>query len=709
MANLTPQALRVMQERYLAPGETPEQRFRAVAEAVAEAEPEHGHILADQYFDMMNELRFLPNSPTLMNAGKGNGLQLAACYVLPVEDSLDEIFESVKQAAIIHKSGGGTGFSFSRLRPAGSRVGTTNGVSSGPVSFLRVFDAATEAIKQGGTRRGANMGILNVDHPDIEEFIDCKLDGGITNFNISVGVTNAFMDAVERDASWPLRDPATGAVVRSVRAADLWNKLVNSAWASGDPGIIFLDHVNVGHANPDTRRKVEATNPCGEVPLYPYEACNLGSINLAKFVVDGHVDLVGIRSTANLAARFLDGVVTVNPYPLDIIRENVLDYRRIGLGVMGWADMLSMLEIPYDSDEARGLAGRIAAAIRGEAEAMSRALATKYGPFRAFNHSIYADEPPLRNATLTTIAPTGTISIIAGCSSGIEPHFALAYSHEAPGQDRKLAFMNPVLSASLYTVDWNAVSRKGTGEGYPWHKYYLTAHEIDPRDHVLMQAAWQQFTDNAVSKTINLRHDATVDDVASAYLDAYTHGCLGITVFRDGCKGYDKQVLHAGNEATPVLRERGAILNGQTVRIVAPEGKVNVTVNSDKEGPLEVFVNVGKAGSDISALAEATGRLCSLVLRIPSSMPVEERMRELIHQLSDIGGSRTVGFGPNQVRSMPDAVARALRIMVDASDAAVAQPVQHAVSGNMCPECHNLTLHNIEGCKKCEVCGYSEC
>ncbi|HTU03718.1 MAG TPA: adenosylcobalamin-dependent ribonucleoside-diphosphate reductase, partial [Candidatus Sulfotelmatobacter sp.] len=454
-------ALRVLRERYLDKGlgeraenagETPEDMCWRVASAIAAAEATWGRTqeqvqeMASRFYEMMVDGAFLPNSPTLMNAGKANGLQYSACFVLPVGDSMDEIFEAVKRAAIIHKSGGGTGFAFSRLRPKDTAVRSTGGKASGPVSFLKVFNGATEAVKQGGTRRGANMGILKVDHPDILEFIQCKLDGGIANFNISVAVTDLFMQAVAADAEYDLVDPHTRKVAGRLRAKEVFNRVVDAAWRTGDPGLVFIDRVNAGPANPVPELEaIEATNPCGEQPLAPNDACNLGSINLAVFVRDDArapaIAWDTLEACVRLAVRFLDDVIQVNPYPLPEIMEEVQANRRIGLGVMGWADLLIQLGIPYDSEAALDLAGRMMEFITSIGRDESARLAEERGHFPNWPNSIYRDGRPVRNSTVTTIAPTGTISIIAGCSSGIEPLFAVAYSHIVG--DRRLSFVNP--------------------------------------------------------------------------------------------------------------------------------------------------------------------------------------------------------------------------------------------------------------------------
>jgi ribonucleoside-diphosphate reductase alpha chain len=721
-----------------------------VAGAIASAEaawgrtPQQIHEVAGKFYEMMVDGAFLPNSPTLMNAGKDNGLQYSACFVLPVGDSMDEIFEAVKRAAIIHKSGGGTGFSFSRLRPKDTEVKSTGGKASGPVSFLRVFNGATEAVKQGGTRRGANMGILQVDHPDILEFIHCKLDGGISNFNISVAVTEPFMEAVATNGEYELKDPHTHRVTGRLKAREVFDRIVSAAWQTGDPGLVFIDRVNRGSANPVPELEtIEATNPCGEQPLAPNDACNLGSINLDKFARPGDpkapVAWDALERTVRLGVRFLDDVIQVNPYPLPEIVEEVRRNRRIGLGVMGWSDLLIQLGIAYDSQAALDLAGRVMEFLTRVGRDESARLAEERGPFPNWSRSIYRGGPPLRNSTVTTIAPTGTISIIAGCSSGIEPLFAVAYSHIVG--ERHLTFVNPHFEAVARTRGFYSqelmekVAAHGTLHGLgevpeDVRRVFVTAHEIEPEWHVRMQAAFQRYTDNGVSKTINLPNTATVEDVAKAYRLAYDLGCLGITVFRDGCKSaHGGQVLHVGTAAKDkgdleeheglahvptTVKPRPRTLRGVTFRVDTPLGTGYVHVNQSATGePFEVFLNVGKAGSDVQADAEALGRLISLILRMPSPLTPRERVEEIVKQLDRIGGRRDAGMGPARVRSIPDAVAQVLAEYTGLREPGE-EHVREAREGrtkasDMCPDCQNFTLVFEEGCQKCHVCGFSEC
>jgi ribonucleoside-diphosphate reductase alpha chain len=688
---------------------------------------------------MMVEGQFLPNSPTLMNAGKDNQLQYSACYVLPVGDSMGEIFDSVKSAAIIHQSGGGTGFAFSRLRPKNDTVRSTGGRASGPVSFLRVFNAATEAVKQGGTRRGANMGVLRVDHPDILEFIECKLDGGITNFNISVAITDAFMAALEAGLDYDLVNPRTGLSVGRLSAREVFDRIVHAAWRTGDPGLVFIDRINASPANPTPEAGlIEATNPCGEQPLLPNEACNLGSLNVSRFarLRDGRwtVDWDELERVVRLAVRFLDDVIEVNPYPLPEIDLTVKANRRIGLGIMGWADLLFALEIPYDSQEALDLAERLMAFVADKSHDQSARLAEERGPFPNFSRSIYRAGRPLRNSTVTTIAPTGTISMIAGCSSGIEPVFALAFEHRVKGIDGERVL--PFVCQSFERLGrergfhsdalMSEVARRGSLLGIPGvpeeaRAVFKTAHEIHWSWHVRHQVAFQKHTDNGVSKTINLPAEAATTDVAEAYLLAWREGCLGITVFRDGCKG--GQVLNIGVAAEEddgalderVVKPRPHSLSGATYRMETPIGTAFITVNETPGGdPFEVFVQVGKAGSDTMAVAEALGRLISLVLRLPSPLSAQRRLEEVINQLSLIGGGQPTGFGAAKILSLPDALARTLGEHIGLGrrqepDAEAAAPAARRRVGDLCKECGQATLVYEEGCKKCLSCGFNEC
>ena len=747
----TEPALRVLRERYLMREggevvETPEEMCWRVALSIAAGEARYGRSQAavreigSAFYEIMVDGYFLPNSPTLMNAGKGNGLQYSACYVLPVGDSMEEIFDSVKAAAIIHKSGGGTGFAFSRLRPKDDIVASTGGRASGPISFLRVFNSATEAVKQGGTRRGANMGILKVDHPDILEFIECKLDGGITNFNISVAATDRFMDALAAGTEYDLVNPHTGQVVERLSAKEVFERIVRAAWRTGDPGMVFIDRINASPANPTPEiGMVEATNPCGEQPLLPNEACNLGSLNVSKFArrsEDGEwsIDWDEMERVVRLAVRFLDDVIEMNPYPLPAIDATVKANRRIGLGIMGWADLLFTLGIPYDSQEAIDLADRLMAFVKEKSHDQSAKLAEERGPFPNWSKSIYKDVRPMRNSTVTTIAPTGTISMIAGCSSGIEPIFALAFEHRVkqPEGERVLTFVNETFERIAKEQNFfssalmQEVAKRGSLHGIPGlpetaERIFKTSHEIGFEWHVRHQAAFQRYTDNGVSKTINLPNDATEADVTRAYTLAWELGCLGITVFRDGCKG--EQVLNVGvgkkdrglaPGAPAIIRPRPRSLQGSTYRTETPIGTAFITVNETADNdPFEVFVQVGKGGSDTMAVAEALGRLISLVLRLPSPLSSQRRLEEVISQLARIGGGQPTGFGLAKILSLPDALARTLAEHIGQVKPVSELPV---VAGNgkkqigdLCKECGQATFIYEEGCKKCLSCGFNEC
>jgi ribonucleoside-diphosphate reductase alpha chain len=749
----TEPALRVLRERYLLRDErgevfeTPEEMCWRVAQSIAAGEARYGRSpaavreVAAAFYDMMVDAYFVPNSPTLMNAGKGNGLQYSACYVLPVGDSMEEIFDSVKAAAIIHKSGGGTGFAFSRLRPKDDIVASTGGRASGPVSFLRVFNSATEAVKQGGTRRGANMGILRVDHPDILEFIDCKLDGGITNFNISVAITDAFMVALAKGEEYDLVNPHNLVVTGRLSAREVFDRMVRAAWRTGDPGMVFIDRINASPANPTPDLGVvEATNPCGEQPLLPNEACNLGSLNVSRFARrsdngEWSIDWEEMERVIRLAVRFLDDVIEMNPYPLPEIDRTVKANRRIGLGIMGWADLLFLIGIPYDSQDAIDLADRLMAFVKEKSHDQCGKLAEERKPFPNWSHSIYRDVRPMRNSTVTTIAPTGTISMIAGCSSGIEPIFALAFQHRVknPDGERVLTFVNEtferIAKARGFFSDalMEEIAKRGALHGIPGvpedaSRVFKTSHEIGFEWHVRHQAAFQRYTDNGVSKTINLPNDASEEDVASAYRLAWDLGCLGITVFRDGCKG--EQVLNVGvkDKKAPatavgpvVVKPRPHSLSGRTYRSETPIGTAFITVNETGDGePFEVFVQVGKGGSDTMAVAEALGRLISLTLRLPSPMSPPRRLEEVISQLSRIGGAQPLGFGKGKVLSLPDALARTLAEhtgqLKPASEAPpMARSSEQRRIGDLCKECGQATFVYEEGCKKCLSCGYNEC
>ncbi len=708
------------------PIETVQELFWRVASAIAAEEakypdsPYDPDTLAAEFYSLMTSYKFLPNSPTLMNAGLPLG-QLAACFVLPVGDSMEEIFDAVKFAALIHKSGGGTGFSFSRLRPKRSRVGSTGGVASGPVSFMRIFNTATEQVKQGGTRRGANMGILRVDHPDIVEFITCKeREKELDNFNISVGLTEAFMKAVDKNKDYDLIDPRDKSVAGQKNAREVYNLLTRKAWESGDPGIVFLDRINRDNPTP-AQGEIESTNPCGEQPLLPYEACNLGSINLALVYSpdDKHgVDWEELQRIVHLSVRFLDNVIDASKYPLPQIEEMVRKNRKIGLGVMGFADLLYQIGLPYDGQEALALAEKIMEFIQAESKAASKALATERGPFPAYGASIYGKRNlgPYRNATTTTIAPTGTLSIIAGCSSGVEPLFALSFArHVMDGE--KLVEANPYFEEALRkTGSWSEnlmreVVRKGSIAHLPHlpeelRKVFVTAMDIEPVWHLKMQAAFQKYTDNAVSKTVNLPHTATQEDISKIYWMAFEQGCKGVTVYRDGCKS--SQVLCTGEEGqkdkpangSSRIKTRPDVVYGFTQKVKTGLGELYLTVNELDGKPFEVFATIGKSGRSVTAKAEAIGRLVSLALR--SGVRVDE----IVGQLKGIGGENPVFQKKGLLLSIPDAVSWVLenrymqghKVVDDAKS--LTQP--------SCPDCgQDLTFE--EGCFVCKACGFTKC
>ncbi|MGI6365778.1 MAG: vitamin B12-dependent ribonucleotide reductase [Bacillota bacterium] len=729
---LSENARTVLERRYLIKkdgkvAETPEDMFRRVANNIAQAEekydPENQSMWADKFFEMMTALDFLPNSPTLMNAGR-ELQQLAACFVLPVEDTMEDIFDSIKHAALIHKSGGGTGFSFSRLRPKNDLVMSTGGVASGPVSFMKVFNSATEAVKQGGTRRGANMGMLRVDHPDILSFITAKEDNSeLTNFNISVALTEEFMEAVKAGREYALINPRTGQAESTLKATMVFDKLVDSAWRNGEPGIIFLDRVNKDNPTPHLG-DIESTNPCGEQPLLPYEACNLGSINLARFVKDQSIDYRRLEEVVKLAVRFLDDVIDMSRYPLPKIEEMVLGNRKIGLGIMGFADTLLQLNIPYNSFQAVELAREVMEFLQRTSRAASQELARERGAYPNFvgSRQEKLGMPPQRNATTTTIAPTGTISIIASTSSGIEPNFALCYNRNVLDNDKLLEvhplFAQVAKERGFYSEElMSQVAELGSIEDLEVvpedvRRVFVTAHDIDPHWHIQIQAAFQQYTDNAVSKTVNLRHDATRQEVAKIFTLAYELGCKGVTVYRDGSR--DSQVLSVGSgkdaAQSPgiVPRPRPAVTVGRTEKVKIGCGNLYISVNSDDQGICEVFTNTGRGGGCASQ-SEATSRLVSIALR--SGISVDS----IVEQLRGIRCSACIRQPGVQVTSCPDAIAKAIKKnLADAPSISLqqfaAEPVvvKERVPSTKCPECGEIINHE-GGCTICLSCGYSHC
>ncbi len=711
--------------------ERPQDLFWRVARTIAAPDRTYGssdravESLAETFFELMASRVWMPNSPTLMNAGRPLG-QLSACFVLPVEDALSNgrsgIYDTLRAMALVHQSGGGTGFSFSRLRPKNDVVRSTMGVASGPVSFMKLYDASTDVVKQGGTRRGANMGILRVDHPDILDFVHCKDDlTQVTNFNISVAVTDAFMVALEAGMAYDLIHPRTGKVVGQLDALDVFRQIVHGAWKTGEPGVFYIDRANNYNPVPHLG-SYEATNPCGEQPLLSYDVCNLGSINVGLFVKNGDVDWEGLRTAVHLCTHFLDNVIDANKYPLDEIDDLAKRIRRIGLGLMGWADLLVRLGIAYNSDAGVDLGRKLMEFIDEESKVASEKLAEQRGTFAEWERSIWGPDATcgrnargerirpmrrLRNCNLTTVAPTGTISIIAGCSSGIEPLFAVAFMRNQAGV--LMPDVNEDFVAIAKREGWysDALMTQIAEAGHihfeavpqTWQKVFVTAHDVTPEWHIQMQGAFQDFTDSAISKTCNFANDATEEYVERIYRYAYQLGCKGVTVYRDGAR--ENQVLSTGSTAKKVQesagvgagkdalaealsriaeldtelqltrerlhdveaenfqrrakRSRPDLLKGATRRIESPLGTMYVTITEDDKGqPFEVFMSLGKAGGALMADVEAIGRLISLALRSGVPLP------EIYRQLRGISSDRAVGLGPNKVMSVPDAIGIAI-------------------------------------------------
>ncbi|MCH7873902.1 MAG: vitamin B12-dependent ribonucleotide reductase [Gemmatimonadetes bacterium] len=759
---LSDNARTVLELRYLVkdehgrPVEEPEELFWRVARAIAAPDADYGasakavEAIAETFYELMASRAWMPNSPTLMNAGRPLG-QLSACFVLPVEDALSNgesgIYDTLRNMALVHQSGGGTGFSFSRLRPRNDIVRSTMGVASGPVSFMSLYDASTDVVKQGGTRRGANMGILRVDHPDILEFIACKDDiSQITNFNISVAITDAFMRAEREGTDYDLIHPGTGDVVGAMDARDVFAKIIHGAWKTGEPGVFFIDQAN--HYNPVPQLgSYEATNPCGEQPLLSYDVCNLGSINVGLCVENGAMDWDGLRNTVHLCTHFLDNVIDANRYPLPEIAKLAQKIRRVGLGVMGWADALIKLGIPYNSNEAVEFGRRLMQFVDEEAKVESERLAEQRGLFPAWKESIWGPDATcartpegervrsmrrLRHCNLTTVAPTGTISIIAGCSSGIEPLFAIAFMRNQAGV--LMPDVNEDFVAIAQREGWHTedLIKRIAEQGHihfdevpeKWQRVFVSAHGVTPEQHIRMQAAYQDFTDSAISKTCNFPHEATEDDVRQIYELAYELGCKGVTVYRDGSR--QMQVLSTGStarkvqdDAAPVVRpaaeeidlkgtiaeleaelmrtkqqlhevesenlqrrmkrSRPELLRGSTRRVDAPLGTLYVTITEDDRGqPFEMFMSLGKAGGALMADVEAIGRLISLALR--SGIPITEIHR----QLRGISSDRATGLGPNKVLSVPDAIGIAIERWIHDKQGIqqdlLEQPVEHPVA-----------------------------
>ncbi len=727
---LSNNALVVLARRYLKKDElgqvveTPEDMFSRVAKAIAKPDRKYDKnadlkALEQRFYNMMTSFKFMPNSPTLMNAGRVLG-QLSACFVLPIEDSIESIFEAVKHTAMIHKSGGGTGFSFSRIRPEGDIVKTTHGVASGPISFMTIFDVATETIKQGGTRRGANMGILRIDHPDIEKFIRCKTQTDrLNNFNISVALSERFMTAVHNGESFPLINPRTGLEVRRLPADQVFSEIVEAAWESGEPGIIFIDRINKYNPTPNLG-EIESTNPCGEQPLLPYESCNLGSINLGKFVSkDGTIDFDDLKETIWDAVHFLDNVIDANKFPLKEIERMTKKTRKIGLGVMGFADMLIAMKIPYNSKEAVEVARKVMGFIDEESKMASAELAKKRGNFPAYEGSIYDSKktPFMRNATTTTIAPTGTISIIAGASSGIEPLFAISYIRKVlDGSELVEAhpqFVKEMKERGLFSTElMERIASSGSIQDFKeipkeLKRIYVTSMDVSPEDHIAIQAAFQEHTDNAVSKTINFPQDASVEDVKKAYILAWKKGLKGLTIYRYGSRPV--QVLNLKEKKKEKTREAKEAPNGKiaprprprrtrgiTERVRTGCGNLYVTINWDDDDFCEVFAQMGKAGGCAACQIEAETRLISLALRSGVSP------KAIIKQLSGIRCPSPSWDEGEQVLSCPDGVAK---VLAEAADIEIERQQPNVMN---CPDC-GATLDFEEGCALCRSCGYSKC
>lgn len=801
--------------------ETPKDLMWRVAYNIATADRLYGadkkqHIrTATKFYKLMATRRFLPNTPTLLNTGKMNQ-QLSACFVLPVEDSLDGILQSAADMAKIHKSGGGTGFSFSRLRPKNDILSTSGGTTTGPISFMQMYNDITSSVRQGGVRRGANMGILHYNHPDILLFAIYKLDEfSLTNFNISVTTAKEFFEQIEIDKQlldvdyekefdfdalvddvreahqtrdmdlkqvrldnavaklrnwcdeptpgygYALINPRNGEETGRLNAKKVFDVITRFAWQYGDPGMIFIDRINESRANPTPLLgQIEATNPCGEQPLLPYDACTLGSINLAQFVDGKNFDWEGLRKTTHQSIHFLDNVLDMNDYPIDKVRDMVHKIRRIGLGVMGFADALLAMNIGYNTAEGVKVAEDVMKFIQAEADVASAELAETRGTFPAFKGSIY-DKPGEihpRNGARTTIAPTGTIAMLADASSGCEPLFALTYAKNTIEGKRMFQtspyFVAALKKRGLYSEELLEKIQANKGsiqniESIPddLKKVFVTAGDISPEWHLKIQAAFQKYVDNAISKTINFSNDATVEDVREAYLTAHETGCRGITIYRDGSR--DKQVLETKKESSyydklteantsndeeveieivsipsgPIrLKPRPNVLNGRTHKVMTPLGKAFISINEDQNGDIfEVFINVGRAGSDVTADAEAIGRLISLTFRIPSEYSSNQVAQKVITQLRGIGGSSSTGFGADRVRSLADAVAKVIEqhqatkvaqepIHIEQAENATLWIAPKSNSAaDMCPECGSASLRFIEGCQKCELCGFSKC
>lgn len=799
------------------PIESPKELFWRVAYNVATADRLYGgskkeHLAtAAKFYKLMSTRKFLPGTPVLLNAGKPNQ-QLSSCFVLPVPDSLTGILQSATDMALVHKSGGGTGFSFSQLRPKNDILSTSGGTTTGPVSFMQMYNDITSSIRQGGVRRGANMGILSYNHPDILLFAIYKLDEfSLTNFNISISATQEFFDQIKIDKTiladdyekdfdfdaivaesrealqsrdmdlkqnrlgavtaklndwckeetdgygYSLINPRNGEKMGRLNAKKVFDLITRFAWQYGDPGMIFFDKINNSRANPTPQLgQIEATNPCGEQPLLPYDACNLGAINLALCVDNNDFDWDILRQTIHTAIHFLDNALDMNEYPIEKVKLMVRQIRRVGLGIMGFADALLAMGIGYNTEEGLEMAERVMKFIQQEADIASSNLALTRGVFPAFKGSIY-DKPgeiKPRNGARTTIAPTGTTSMLADTSSGCEPLFAITYAKNTIEGKRMFQtspyFVNALKKEGIYSDELLEQIQSNGGsiqniDAIPdeMKKVFVTASDISPEWHIKIQAALQKYIDSAISKTINFDNDATVEDIRNAYINAFDSGCRGITIYRDGSR--EKQVLEtkkessyydklSGTDSKPKVEEsilatrlklkpRSNVLNGRTHQIATPLGNAFVSINEDEDGNIfEVFINVGHAGSDITADAEAIGRLISLAFRIPSDYSSDQVAQKVISQLRGIGGSGSTGFGADRVRSLADAIAKVIE-QHQATKVVIAKPIEGQFQNetislwetkpnkltDICPECGSASLRFIEGCQKCESCGFSKC
>ncbi|MBI4037084.1 adenosylcobalamin-dependent ribonucleoside-diphosphate reductase [Candidatus Daviesbacteria bacterium] len=833
---LSETALYIGQTRYAKrdnqgnPDESTKEMFWRVAYNIAAADlqfdsdKKHMLSVAKNFYQAMALQKFIPNTPTMLNAGKPMQ-QLSACFVLPVEDNMKSIARTLVDMVMIHKSGGGTGFSFSRLRPYGDTIASSGGTTVGPTSFLQAYNDVTSQIKQGGVRRGANMGILHITHPDILRFAVMKVDEfSLTNFNISVTVTEEWMEQVKKDSKYvdsephweeiieeikaaeAIRDvdlklkrvedgvkklydlvrathpdegydlinPRNGEVVGRLNAKKVFLLITQLAWHYGDPGMIIIDRINKSKANPVPHLgTIEATNPCGEQPLLPYDACTLGGLNIGKAVVDGQIDWEGLGKTVKMAVHFLDNVLDMNNYPIPEVNDMTRQVRRIGLGVMGFADMLVQLGVGYNTDEGLQVAEEVMKFINQQAREASIELAKTRGTFLAWKGSIYDPNSPyfcgealkVRNGAITTIAPTGTTSMLADASSGIEPYFGISYAKNTIEGKRLFNtnsfFLKVAQEEGFYSeellekIEQNHGSVQGLSEvPLKWQKVFVVAHDIKPAWHIKTQAAFQKHVDNAISKTINFGHEATVDDVRDAYMMVYETGCKGVTIYRDGSR--EKQILEtkkdnsyydqlAGAKQDKVevvvtqdsLANRPMILRGRTYKINTPVGEAFVTINRDERDQLfEVFVTIGRAGMHTAADAEAIGRLASLALRRISRTDANSIARKIVNQLRGIGGSSQIGFGKDRVMSLADAIAKALseelaliesskveenqaetlplNLTVENSDyqdseMVALSPGQTSLVADLCPQCGQPSFVFQEGCKKCHSCGYSAC